>query len=58
MKCLPIAGDKCNSALLVEVCCAIADVDECFDAEERSAAIRICEALGLDPANFDLADAP
>lgn len=45
-------------ALLVEACCAIAAADGGFDAEERLAAIRICETLGLDPAEFGLADAP
>lgn len=43
--------------LLVETCCAIADADGGFDAEERAAAIRICEVLGLKPASFGLADA-
>jgi len=44
--------------LLVEACCAIAAADGGFDAEERLAAIRICETLGLDPAEFGLAEAP
>ena len=29
-----------------------------LDAEERRTAIRICEVLELDPAEFDIADAP
>ncbi len=45
-------------ALLVEACCAIAAADGGFDAEERLTAIRICETLGLEPADFGLADAP
>ena len=53
-----IKGAQRYPALLVETCCAIADADGGFDAEERAAAIRICECLGLDPANFGLAEAP
>lgn len=45
-------------ALLVEACCAIAAADGGFDSEERRTAIRICEVLELDPAEFDIADAP
>ncbi len=52
-----LGGESRNAALLVEACCAIASADSCFDADERAAAVRICEALGLDPADFDLADA-
>jgi len=48
-------GDR---ELLVQTCCAIADADGGFDEEERKAAIRICEALELDPARFGLAEAP
>jgi tellurite resistance protein TerB len=44
--------------LLVRTCCAIAAADGGFDAEERKAVIRLCEVLGLDPAMFDVADAP
>jgi tellurite resistance protein TerB len=44
--------------LLVKTCCAIAAADGGFDAEERKAVIRICNVLGLDPATFDVADAP
>ena len=43
--------------LLVEVCCVIAAADGGFDYEERTAAVRICDILGLDPANFGLAEA-
>ena len=45
-------------ALLVEACCGIADADGGFDAAERRTAIRICEVLRLDPAQFDIAAAP
>lgn len=52
-----LKGEKRYSALLVDTCCAIAAVDGNFDAEEREAVVRICEALSLDPADFDLTDA-
>lgn len=52
-----VKGAERYPALLVETCCAIADADGGFDAEERTAAIRICEVLGLDPGDFGLADA-
>jgi tellurite resistance protein TerB len=42
---------------LVQTCCAIADADGGFDAEERKAALRICEILEVDAAGFELADA-
>ncbi len=53
-----LRGAQRYPALLVETCCAIAAADGGFDAEERAAAIRICGVLGLDPADFNIADAP
>lgn len=53
-----VKGAQRYPALLVEACCAIAAADGGFDAEERAAVIRICESLGLDPADFGLAEAP
>lgn len=53
-----LRGAQRYPALLVEACCAIAAADGGFDAEEREAAIRICDVLGLDPAQFNIADAP
>ena len=53
-----VKGADRYPALLVETCCAIADADSGFDAEERGAAIRVCEVLGLDPEAFGLAEAP
>lgn len=53
-----VRGTRRYPALLVETSCAIADSDGGFDAEERVVAIRICEALGLNPADFGLAEAP
>lgn len=44
-------------ALLVETCCAIAAADGGFDAEERTAVIRICQVLGLEQTEFGIAEA-
>lgn len=52
-----LKGAGRHPELLVEACCAIAAADGGFDADERLAAIRICEVLGLDPAKFGLAEA-
>lgn len=52
-----LKGKQRYPALLVKTCCAIAAADGGFDAEERMAAIRMCEVLGLDPAKFGIADA-
>lgn len=46
-----------DAAYIVEIACAIAAADGGFDAAERQAAMRICRALGLEPAAFGLADA-
>lgn len=53
-----LKGTPRYPALLVETCCAIAAADGGFDAEERRAAMRICAELGLDAADFGIADAP
>jgi tellurite resistance protein TerB len=53
-----VKGEAQYPGLLVKTCCAIADADGGFDAAERKVVIRICKALGLDPATFDIADAP
>lgn len=52
-----IKGAQQYPTLLVETCCAIADADGGFDAEERVAAVHICETLGLNPDDFGLAEA-
>jgi tellurite resistance protein TerB len=51
-----LKGRETQGELLVQTCCAIADADGGFDAEERQAVIRICETLALDPARFGLAE--
>jgi tellurite resistance protein TerB len=52
-----VKGAANYPALLVKTCCAIAAADGGFDAEERKVVIRICNVLGLDAADFDIADA-
>jgi tellurite resistance protein TerB len=52
-----LRGRKRYPELLVGACCSIAAADGGFDAEERAGAARICHALALNPADFDLADA-
>jgi tellurite resistance protein TerB len=51
---IALKGRRDQAQLLVQTCCAIADADGGFDAEERQAVIRICEALELRPADFGL----
>ena len=53
-----VRGAARYPTLLVKTCCAIAAADGGFDAEERKVVIQICKVLGLDPATFDIADAP
>ena len=59
---LRLAGElrsrRRHARLLMETCCAIAAADGGFDREERHAALKLCDALDLDPANFGLEDAP
>lgn len=53
-----LKGQSNYPALLVKTCCAIAAADGGFDAEERNAILRLCNVLGLDPHDFEVADAP
>jgi tellurite resistance protein TerB len=43
-----------QARLLVRVCCAVAGADGDFDDSEKQAVRRICNELGLSPADFDL----
>ena len=52
-----LKGRKRDAEMLIRICCAVASADGSFDGEERRAATRICKAVGLDPAQFDLLDA-
>ena len=40
--------------LLVETACSVANADGGFDPAEWQAIVRICDLLGLDPADFDV----
>lgn len=43
-----------QARLLVRVCCAIGSSDGDFDNSEKAAVRKICNELGLNPADFDL----
>lgn len=43
-----------QARLLVRVCCAIASADGDFDENEKNAVRKVCNELGLNPADFDL----
>lgn len=47
-------GRRRECRLLVETCCAIAEADGGFDAEERAALIAICDRLEVDPKEHGL----
>lgn len=49
-----LLGRGRNPEVLVVICSAIAEADGGFDAEEREMLVRICGALELDPADYDL----
>lgn len=44
-----LAGRRRESALLVDTCCAIAEADGGFDAEERGTILLLCAKLGIEP---------
>lgn len=56
MQVMKVAGREAESRWLVEACCAVAAADGGYDAEEREVAVRICDALGLDAAEFGLSE--
>jgi len=43
-----------EARLLVRVCCIVGTADGDFDDKEKAAVRRICQELGLPPADFDL----
>lgn len=49
-----LRGRQPESDLLITVCQAIAGADGGYDAEERQALLKLCAALDLDPATFEL----
>lgn len=49
-----VKGKPDQARLLVRVCCAIGSSDGDFDDKEKAAVRKICNELGLNPADFDL----
>lgn len=49
-----VRSKPAEARLLVRVCCAIGASDGNFDETEKQAVKKICQELGLDPAEFDL----
>lgn len=47
-----IKNKPAEARLLVRACCVIAAADGNFDQDERAAVTRMCQELGLDPAEF------
>lgn len=49
-----LSGKTNESKAVVRLACAIGAADGDFDDDEKKAARQICQALGLDPSEFDL----
>lgn len=49
-----LVGRRRESALLIDTCCAIAEADGGFDAEERGTILRLCAKLGIAPKEHGL----
>lgn len=49
-----LADNRQEAELLIDTCCAIADADGGFDAEERQMILRLCALLGVDPEGHGL----
>ena len=50
-----LKGKDTEARLMVRVCCAIGAADGNFDDQEKSVVRTICNELGLNPKDFDLA---
>ena len=50
-----LKGKDSESRLMVRVCCAIGAADGNFDEHEKAIVSKICNELGLNPKDFDLA---
>jgi len=50
-----LKGKDNEARLMVRVCCAIGAADGTFDEGEKTAVRKICNELGLNPKDFDLA---
>lgn len=49
-----LEGRSEESELLIDTCCAIADADGGFDAEERETILKLCALLSVDPGPHGL----
>lgn len=49
-----LAGRRRESALLIDTCCAIAEADGGFDAEERETILKLCAMLQIEPESHGL----
>lgn len=54
---VPFRGMAQRSREILRACAAVASADTQLDGEERIILLRLCDLLGLDPADFDLTDA-
>lgn len=50
-----LKGKDSEARLMVRVCCAIGAADGDFDDQEKAMVRTICNELGLNPKDFDLA---
>ena len=50
-----LKGKDSEARLMVRVCCAIGAADGNFDDQEKAVVRAICNELGLNPKDFDLA---
>jgi tellurite resistance protein TerB len=53
-----LRGQRNKSELLLTICMSVAGADGGFDGEERLALIKMCEALNLDPVDWELQTTP
>ena len=49
-----LVGRRNESQLLIDTCCAIAEADGGFDAEERQTILKLCALLQIDPDRHGL----
>ncbi len=49
-----LAGRRRESELLIDTCCALADTDGGFDAEERKTILELCAMLQINPETHGL----
>lgn len=49
-----LVGRRNESRFLIDTCCAIAEADGGFDAEERQTVLKLCALLQIDPASHGI----